>query len=165
MSCKYRGLCHTTPSSAPFPAYLADLWSSSELAQKLHLLYTVSLIAQLVKIRLQCRRPRFDSSDRKVCWRRNWLPSPVSLSFSGGLAGKESAYNAGDLGLIPGLGRPLGEGKSYPLQDSSLENSKDCMSMGVQRVRHGWVTFTFTWNFSRLDQTNRKKAASTCLSL
>ena len=33
-----------------------------------------------------------------------------------GSAGKESACNAGDLGLIPGLGRPSGEGKGYPLQ-------------------------------------------------
>ena len=31
--------------------------------------------------------------------------------FPGGSAGKESACNAGDLGLIPGLGRSLGEGK------------------------------------------------------
>ena len=35
-------------------------------------------------------------------------------------AGKESAHNAGDLGFIPGLGRSLGEGKGYPLQDSDL---------------------------------------------
>ena len=31
--------------------------------------------------------------------------------FPGGSAGKESACNAGDLSLIPGLGRSLGEGK------------------------------------------------------
>ena len=41
------GVCHTTPSSAPFPAYLADLWSSSELAPMLHLLCTVSLTPNL----------------------------------------------------------------------------------------------------------------------
>ena len=40
-----------------------------------------------------------------------------------GSGGKESNCNAGDLGLIPGLGRPLGEGKGYPLQYSGLENS------------------------------------------
>ena len=39
--------------------------------------------------------------------------------------GKESVYNAGALGSIPGLGRSPGEGKGYPLQYSSLENSKD----------------------------------------
>jgi len=37
--------------------------------------------------------------------------------------GKESALNAGDLGLIPGLGRSLGEGNGNPLQYSCLENS------------------------------------------
>ena len=42
-------------------------------------------------------------------------------------AGKESACNAGDLGLIPGLGRSSGEGKGYPLQYSGLENSMDCI--------------------------------------
>ena len=35
------------------------------------------------------------------------------LGFPGGLAGKESAYNAGDLGSIPGLGRSLRGGKDY----------------------------------------------------
>ena len=44
-----------------------------------------------------------------------------------GSAGKESAYNAGDLGLIPGLGRSPGEGKGDPLQYSGLENSMDCI--------------------------------------
>ena len=42
--------------------------------------------------------------------------------FPGGSAGEESACNAGDLGSIPGLGRSPGEGNSYPLQYSSLEN-------------------------------------------
>ena len=36
--------------------------------------------------------------------------------FPGSSAGKESACNAGDPGLIPGLGRSPGEGKGYPLQ-------------------------------------------------
>ena len=36
--------------------------------------------------------------------------------FPGGSAGKESACNAGDLGLIPGLVRSPGEGKGYPFQ-------------------------------------------------
>ena len=35
---------------------------------------------------------------------------PQSLGFPGGSAGKESACNAGDLGSIPGLGRPLEKG-------------------------------------------------------
>ena len=48
-----------------------------------------------------------------------------SLSFPGGSAGKESACNAGDLGLIAGLGRSPGEGDVYPLQYYGLENSMD----------------------------------------
>ena len=36
----------------------------------------------------------------------------------GSLAGKESACNAGDPGLIPGMGRSPGEGTGYPLQYS-----------------------------------------------
>ena len=38
---------------------------------------------------------------------------------------KESAYNAGDLGSIPGLGRAPGEGNSNPFQYSCLENPMD----------------------------------------
>ena len=37
--------------------------------------------------------------------------------------GKESAYNAGDPGSVPVLGRFPGEGNGYPLQYSHLENS------------------------------------------
>ena len=44
-----------------------------------------------------------------------------------GSAGKESACYVGDLGLIPGLGRSPGEGNSYPLQYSGLENSMNCI--------------------------------------
>ena len=36
--------------------------------------------------------------------------------------GKESAYNAGDMGLIPGSGRSPGEGNGNPFQYSCLEN-------------------------------------------
>ena len=43
--------------------------------------------------------------------------------------------NAGDSGSIPGLGRSPGEGNSYPLQYSGLENAMD-YSMQLQRVRH-----------------------------
>ena len=45
--------------------------------------------------------------------------------FPGGSDGKASTRNAGDLGLIPGLGRFPGEGNSNPLQYSCLENSMD----------------------------------------
>ena len=54
-------------------------------------------------------------------------------AFSGGSDGKEYACNAGDLGLISGLGRSHGEGKGYPLQYSGLENSMDSIVNGVAK--------------------------------
>ena len=45
--------------------------------------------------------------------------------FPGGSDGRESACSAGDLGLIPGWGRSPGEGNSYSVQYSCLENAKD----------------------------------------
>ena len=57
-----------------------------------------------------------------------------SEGFPAGSAGKESACNAGDLGLILG-GRPPREGIGYLFQYSGLENSID-YSMGSQRVGH-----------------------------
>ena len=61
------------------------------------------------------------------------LPTPVFLGLPGGSAGKESARNAGDLGLILGLGRSPGKGNGYPLQYSGLENSMDCIVHGVAK--------------------------------
>ena len=49
----------------------------------------------------------------------------TNLGFSGGSDRKESACNAGDLALIPGLGRSPGEGNGNPLQYSCLENPMD----------------------------------------
>ena len=56
---------------------------------------------------------------------------PWVQCFPGGSVGKECTCNAGDLGLIPGLGKSPGEGKGYPLQYSGLENSVNCI---VHRV-------------------------------
>ena len=49
----------------------------------------------------------------------------MKQSFPGGSDGKESACNAGDPGLIPGLGRSPGEGNGNPLQYSCLGNLMD----------------------------------------
>ena len=46
-----------------------------------------------------------------------------------GSVGKESTFNEGDLGW----GRSPGEGNGYPLQDSGLENSQDCIVHGVKK--------------------------------
>ena len=66
------------------------------------------------------------------------------MVFPCGSAGKESACNEGDLGLIPGLGRSPGEGKGYPLQESSLENSMDCIVHGVAKSWAQLSDFYFT---------------------
>ena len=63
--------------------------------------------------------------------------------FPGGSYGKESAYNAGDLGSIPGWGRSPGEGNGYPLQCSGLENPMD------RSDRHR------TWGHKQSDTTER----------
>ena len=47
------------------------------------------------------------------------------IGFPGGSDGKASVCNAGDPGLIPGLGRSPGEGNGNPLQCSCLENPMD----------------------------------------
>ena len=56
-----------------------------------------------------------------------------NLGLPDSSVGKESAYNAGDLSLIPGLGRSAGEGIGYPLQYSGLENSTDCIVSGGRK--------------------------------
>ena len=60
-------------------------------------------------------------------------PQVDSSCFPDASAGKESTCNAEDLGSIPGLGRSPGEGNSYPLQYSGLENSMDCIVHGVAK--------------------------------
>ena len=54
-----------------------------------------------------------------------YFKPPNPICFPCGSAGQESTCNARNLGSIPGLGRSPGEGNSYPLQYSCLENSKD----------------------------------------
>ena len=63
--------------------------------------------------------------------------------FPGGSPGKESTCNTGDLGPIPGLGRSPGEGNSYPLQYSGLENSTDYTVHGVAKSQTQLSDFHF----------------------
>ena len=67
----------------------------------------------------------------------------VFLGFPCGSAGKESACNVGDLGLIPGLGRSPGGGKGHSLQYSGLENPMDCIGHGVAKSRTQLRDFHF----------------------
>ena len=55
------------------------------------------------------------------------------MGFPGGSDYKEYACNVGDLGSISGLGRSSGEEKGYPLQYSGMENSVDCIVLGVAK--------------------------------
>ena len=50
---------------------------------------------------------------------------PLAWNIPGSSVGKESACSAGDLCLIPGLGRSSGEGNDNPLQYFCLENPMD----------------------------------------
>ena len=72
-----------------------------------------------------------------------------SKDFPGDSDGKESAFNAEDLGSIPGLGRSPGEGNSNPLQYSCLENPMNggawwATVHGAQRVRYDRATSLFS---------------------
>ena len=83
--------------------------------------------------------PQFNSWVRKICWRRDRLPTPVFLGFPGGSAGKESARNAGDLGSIPELRK-----SGYPLQYFGLENSTNYIVHSVAKSRTQLRDFHFT---------------------
>ena len=67
------------------------------------------------------------------------------MGFPHGSVGKSSACNAGDPGLIPGLGRSPGGGHGNPLQYSCLENPMDRGAWwvtvhGIARVGHDLAT-------------------------
>ena len=109
-------------------------------------LIEASLMAQLVK------NPQVDSWAGKIRWRRDRLPTPVFLGFPFGSAGKESACNVGDLGLISGLGRSPGEGKGYPLQYSGLENSMDCKVHAVARSQTPLSDFDSLHSLTQSDE-------------
>ena len=67
---------------------------------------------------LHCRHILYHLSyQRSPQWNTEGLPD--------GSDGKASAYNAGDPGSIPGLGRSPGEGNGNPLQYSCLEKPRD----------------------------------------
>ena len=69
--------------------------------------------------------------------------STLPMGFPGGSDGKESTCNAGDPGLIPGLGRSSGKGNGNPLQYSCIENPKG------HRIRVGYSP----WGCKELDMT------------
>ena len=101
-------------------------------------------------------QPRDQTCDSYLLhWRAGFLPlvlpgKPLSLTslaliFPGGSDSKESAFNAGDLGSIPGSGRSAGEGNGCPLQYSCLENPMD---------RGAWLGYS-PWDRKELDTTEK----------
>ena len=95
--------------------------------------HRASLIASLVKNPPAMQETLVQSLGQEDPLEKDRLPTPVILGFPCCSAGKESAHNVGDLGSVPRLGRSPGEGKSYPLQDSGLENFMDCIVHGVPK--------------------------------
>ena len=114
----------------------------SDTTERLHFHFSLSCIGEGNGNPLQCsclENPR----DGGAWWAavygvaQSWTrlkqlsssSSPLLMSlqtgFPGGSDGKESIYNAGDLGSICGLGRSSGGGHGNPLQYSCLENSMD----------------------------------------
>ena len=75
---------------------------------------------------------------------RELRPGEVKWGFPGGSDGKESAYNARDLGLIPGSGRSLGEGYGNPLLYCCLGNPMNrarwAIVRGVLRIKQDLAT-------------------------
>ena len=97
----------------------------------------------------------------------------MKSGFPDGSDNKESACNAGDVVLIPGLGRSPGGGKGYPHQYSGLENSKDCIVHGVARSRTQLTNCHFTkpvnGHFLMIRQLNQqanyKKIVNICTQI
>ena len=66
------------------------------------------------------------------------LPSRIILDFLDGSDGKLSAYNAGDPGSIPGLGRSSGQGNGNPLKYSCIQTVK-INKMETNVSVQGWL--------------------------
>ena len=66
--------------------------------------------------------------------------------FPCGSAGKDSACNAGDLGLDPWMGKIPWRRKRLPTPVYWPGEFHGLQSMGSQRVGHYWATFTFTFH-------------------
>ena len=85
-----------------------------KVKKKLHVLYnTRNCIQYLIII----------YNEKEYIYMYMYMYIRMYTGFPGGSDGKTSAYNVGDLGSIPGLGRSPWEGNGNPLQYSCLENS------------------------------------------
>ena len=103
----------------------------------------------------------------RVSHKIKWLRICIYYhSFPGGSDSKESAYNAGDPGSIPGSGRYPREGNGNPLQHSCPKNSMDrgiwwAIVHGVAKLlRHNWATITFFHHDYKTENLQRKARGS-----
>ena len=88
----------------------------------------------------------FTKTDRSTKYMRITVARCIdSQGFPGDSDGKESAYNAGDPGLIPGLRRSPGEGHGNPLHYSYLENPTDkgAWQATVHGIAQSWTQLCF----------------------
>ena len=81
----------------------------------------------------------------EIPWRRDRLPTPVFLGFPGVSAGKGSAWQAGQLGSIPGLGRSPG---------GSIATPCSILAWIISKARGTCLAYT-TWDCKELDTTER----------
>ena len=84
----------------------------------------------------------------KIPWRRERLPTPVSLGFPGGSAGKESTCNTGELGWILSWEDTLEKGMAIHFSILAWRIPWTVWSMGSERVGQDWATFTFHFSLS-----------------
>ena len=95
---------------------------------------------------LQRWRPQLDTWIGKTLEKGKATHRSI-FGFSCFSACKESAYNVGDLGSIPELGRCPGQGKGYQFQYSGLENSMECVVHGVTKSRIPLSKFHFHFHY------------------
>ena len=94
-----------------------------------------SLVAQLVKNLPAMKETPVRFLGREDPLEKGQTTHSVSMGFPGGSDSKESACTAGDLNLIPGLGRSPGRGHGNPLQDSCLESLTEKRSLAGDSPR------------------------------
>ena len=89
---------------------------------------SLSKLQEMVKDRGASCHKQLDMTEwqnhEKICTHVYYMCMSI-LAFPGDASGKELAFNARDMGLIPGSGRSPGGVHGNPLQDSCLENPMD----------------------------------------
>ena len=136
------------------PAFTLVLLLSIGLVLYFSILAKLLAFNVLLYVKCSVTRPNDPEGEclLKFCTPTSSLISPQSQPFSVRylvfnkfylMAQTVKNLPAGDLGLIPGLGRSPGERKGYPLQYSGLENSMDCIIHGVTNGRTRLNNFHF----------------------